>query len=184
MSAVDYFLKLDPIKGESQDDKHKGEIDIYSFSFGAAQHGSFAAGGGGGSGKVKFNDFKIQKSLDAASPKLFLACANGQHFDKAVLTCRKAGKDKQEYLIITFKTLLISSYSVSGGGPGSPHEGGLDNSAARGTQAAAADTAPVEHCTLNFSEVAFSYKTQNPDGTLGGATSGGWNISTQKEVTS
>ena len=32
MSDVDYFLKIDGIKGESQDTKHAGEIEIQSFS--------------------------------------------------------------------------------------------------------------------------------------------------------
>ena len=46
MSAVDYFLKIDGIQGESRDERHKDEIDIESFSWGETQSGSFAAGGG------------------------------------------------------------------------------------------------------------------------------------------
>ena len=34
MAAVDYFLKIDGIQGESRDDRHKDEIDIESFSWG------------------------------------------------------------------------------------------------------------------------------------------------------
>ena len=34
--AVDYFLKIDGIEGESQDAKHKGEIEVESFGWGAA----------------------------------------------------------------------------------------------------------------------------------------------------
>ena len=32
--AVDYFLKIDGIDGESQDDKHKDWIEVLSFSWG------------------------------------------------------------------------------------------------------------------------------------------------------
>ncbi len=32
--AVDYFLKIDGIAGESTDDKHKEWIDVLSFSWG------------------------------------------------------------------------------------------------------------------------------------------------------
>ena len=34
--AVDIFLKLGDIKGESTDDKHKNEIEVLSFSWGIA----------------------------------------------------------------------------------------------------------------------------------------------------
>ena len=37
MAAIDYFLKLDGISGESKDSKHKGEIEVLSFSFGETQ---------------------------------------------------------------------------------------------------------------------------------------------------
>ena len=57
MAAVDYFLKIDGIQGESKADKHKDEIDIESFSWGETQSGTFAVGGGGGSGKISMQDF-------------------------------------------------------------------------------------------------------------------------------
>ena len=37
MAAFDYFLKLDGIPGESIDAKHKGEIDVLSWSWGESQ---------------------------------------------------------------------------------------------------------------------------------------------------
>ena len=46
MAAVDYFLKIDGLDGESRDSKHKGEIEISSFSWGMSQQGSGAAGSG------------------------------------------------------------------------------------------------------------------------------------------
>ena len=45
--AIDYFLKIKGIQGESKDAKHTNEIDIHSFSWGASQPGSFAHGSGG-----------------------------------------------------------------------------------------------------------------------------------------
>ena len=38
--AVDYFLKIDGIEGESKDSKHAKEIDLLSWSWGASQTGS------------------------------------------------------------------------------------------------------------------------------------------------
>src|SRR5450759_933279 len=88
--AVDYFLKIDGIKGESHDSKHKDEIDLVSWSWGETQTGSHAAGGGGGSGKVSMQDFHFVMHANLASPKLLLACANGEHIKEASLVCRKA----------------------------------------------------------------------------------------------
>src|SRR4051794_1035038 len=105
MAAVDFFLKIEGIEGESSDSKHKGEIDLVSWGWGAKQSGTFQYGGGGGAGKVTFEDFHFVMKSNKASPKLMLACATGEHIKKAELTCRKAGKEQQEYLKVKFETL-------------------------------------------------------------------------------
>lgn len=150
MGAVDFFLKIDDIKGESSDSKHKDEIDVYSWSWGATQTGSSAHGGGAGTGKVSMNDFHFTMKANNASSPLFLACANGQHFKKADLTCRKAGKGQQEYLKIKLSDVIVSSYQVGG----SSHS----------------DELPVDQISLNFSKIEFGYAKQKPDGSLDGMT--------------
>jgi type VI secretion system secreted protein Hcp len=114
MALVDYFLKIDGIAGESQDAKHKGEIEIESFSWGVSQTGAHAAGGGGGAGKVHFHDLTITKTVDKASPNLFLKCASGEHIKQAVLTVRKAGERQEDFLRVTFSDVLISSFQDGG----------------------------------------------------------------------
>jgi type VI secretion system secreted protein Hcp len=146
--AVDYFLKIDNIPGESQDKTHKAEIEIESWHWGATQTGTASRGGGLGAGKVEMSDFSLVKSIDKSSPLLMLACASGEHIKSSVLVCRKAGKDQQEYLKITFSDMIVSSYQTSGS-PGNP--------------------LPVETVSLNFSKVEISYKEQKADGNLGGA---------------
>ena len=69
------FLKLDGIEGESTDSKHKGEIDLESWSWGESQSGGHSAGGGGGAGKVSMQDFHFVMKINKASPKLMLSCA-------------------------------------------------------------------------------------------------------------
>ena len=114
---VDYFLKIDGIQGESPDKTHKSEIEIESFSWGATPDaGTASHGGGGGAGKVQMQDFHFVMNVNKASPKLMLACAQGEHIKSAILTCRKAGKEQQEYLKVTFSDLLVSSYQTSGSG--------------------------------------------------------------------
>ncbi|HEX9406572.1 MAG TPA: type VI secretion system tube protein Hcp [Thermoanaerobaculia bacterium] len=51
-----------------------------------------------------------------ASPTLMQHCANGRHYDKVVLQCRKAGGDQQPYLVITMSDVLVSSYQTMGDG--------------------------------------------------------------------
>src|SRR5690348_6092500 len=98
--AVDMFLKLDGIKGESLDSKHKDEIQIESFSWGLAQTGTMSAGMGGGAGKVNVHDISVTKYVDKSSPELMLACCNGKHIPSGLLTVRKAGEKPLEYLKI------------------------------------------------------------------------------------
>lgn len=143
--AVDYFLKIDGIPGESMDAKHKNEIDLESWSWGETNSGSHAGGGGGGAGKVNMSDFAFTMKINKASPKLFLACATGQHIKEALLTCRKAGKEQQEYLKIKFNDLLISSFQTGG---------------------SSGDVIPTESISFNFSKIEYSYASQKPDGSL------------------
>ncbi|MGH8022068.1 MAG: Hcp family type VI secretion system effector [Limisphaerales bacterium] len=144
--AVDIFLKLDTIKAEAQDKKHKDEIDVLSFSWGMTNSGTAHAGGGGGAGKVNVQDMTVSKYVDASSPALMLACCNGQHFSSALLTVRKAGKTPLEYLKITMTQVLITS--VSGAG-------------------ASNDDRLKENITLNFAKVQVDYTPQKNDGTAG-----------------
>ena len=111
--AVDYFLKLDGIPGESTDAKHKDEIDVLAFSWGVS-HPKASGPGGGGAGKAVFEDLLVVAHTSKASPKLWLACASGQHIKSAILTCRKPGKAPLEFLKITLTDVLISSYEIDG----------------------------------------------------------------------
>ena len=83
--AVDYFLKIDGVPGESADAKHKGEIQLESFSWGETNPGGGGMGGGGGAGKVQMQDLVVTMLVSKASPKLMLACATGKHYKEAVL---------------------------------------------------------------------------------------------------
>src|SRR5262245_13808317 len=113
--AVDMFLKLDGIKGESKDDKHKDEIHIESFSWGVSQTGAHATGGGG-AGKVAVHDISVTKFLDASSASLMLHCCNGKHIPNGLITVRKAGEKPLEYLKIKLTDILISSVQHAGHG--------------------------------------------------------------------
>ncbi len=80
--AVDMFLKLDGVTGESADSKHKNEIDILSWSWGASQSGTTHMGSGGGGGKVSVQDLHLTKYLDKSSPTLFKDRNGRNHRDQ------------------------------------------------------------------------------------------------------
>src|SRR6476660_2723852 len=96
--AVDMFIKIDTVDGESKDSKHKGEIDVLAWSWGMSNSGSAHTGGGAGAGKVNVQDLSFTKYIDKSSPDLMLACCNGKHFPDANLVVRKAGEKPLEYL--------------------------------------------------------------------------------------
>jgi len=158
MAKADYFLKLDGIEGESQDQEHKKEIEIASFSFGASNTGTMAYGGGGGAGKVSIHDMQFTMRHNKASPNLFLACANGKHIPKGIVTVRKQGEKQQEYLKIELEDCLVTSYQVGG------HDSG------------GGDSTPMDSFSLNFAKIKMDYKEQKPDGSLGPAVAAGWDV--------
>jgi len=141
MAAVDYFLKLDGIEGESTDAKHKGELVLESFGWGVSQAAA-GTGGGGGAGKAQFQDLVVVLRTSKASPKLFLACATGQHLKSAVLTARKAGKAPLEFLTITLGDVLVSSFQETG----------------------SAGEVPLETVSLRYAKVEIAYRPQSAAG--------------------
>ncbi|WP_276200208.1 type VI secretion system tube protein Hcp [Chelatococcus sp. XZ-Ab1] len=155
MASVDYFLKLDGIKGESHDDKHKEEIDILSFSWGASQSGTAHYGGGAGAGKVQLQDIVFTMRMNKASPTLYLKCAKGEHIPKGKLTVRKAGGKQEEYLVYEFEDIIISSINTAG------HD-------------SAESSIPMEQLALNFAKVKMTYKEQKADGSLGAPVEFKW----------
>jgi type VI secretion system secreted protein Hcp len=161
MAAIDYFLKIDGIEGESQDATHKGEIDLESWSWGETQsHPPGGGGGGGAAGKVTMTDFHFTTRLSQASPKLFLKCAEGSHIKAAWLTAhRAAGKAADYFLKWTFSDLLISSY-----------------------QTGAAQDVPVDQVSFNFAKIEVEYKPQKPDGSFAGSIKAGWDAKTNKKL--
>ena len=153
--AMDMFIKIGELKGESRDKVHKDEIDVLAWSWGISNSGSAQVGGGAGAGKCNVQDLSFTKYLDKATPDLMLAACNGKHFDKAVVTVRKAGENPLEYLQITMEDLIITSLSTGG-------SGGEDRL--------------TENVTLNFAQVKVNYKEQTPTGGVGDKPEMGWNV--------
>jgi type VI secretion system secreted protein Hcp len=159
--AVDYFLKIDGVSGESGDAKHKGEIQLESFSWGETNLGGGGPGGGGGAGKVQMQDLVVTMVVSKASPKLMLSCATGKHHKEAVLTARRTGKAQQEFLVFKFKDVVVTSYQTGG--------------------SAQADV-PVDQASLGFSTIQLEYRPQKADGSLDTPVKAGWDLKQNKPL--
>jgi type VI secretion system secreted protein Hcp len=153
--AVDMFIKIDTVDGESRDKVHKKEIDVLAWSWGISNSGSAHVGGGAGAGKANIQDISFTKWVDSATPKLALACCDGKHFANATLVVRKAGEKPVEYLKIKIEEVLITSISTGG-------SGGEDRL--------------TENVTLNFAKVSLDYVPQDEKGAAGTAIPMAWSI--------
>ncbi len=136
----DIFLELADIEGESQDSKHRNEIDLLAAGFGAKATFS-RTGGGSGSGKTNFGPLCITKLLDKSTPKLLDALAKGKHIESALVTFRKAGSAPVEFLKYKLEDLIVTSYSVGSG-----------------------DSRPYESCSLEYSKIHLEYVEQDDKG--------------------
>ena len=160
--AVDMFIKIGDVAGESRDSKHAGEIDVLAWNWGMSNSGSAHVGGGAGAGKANFQDISLTKYVDKASPNLMMSCATGKHYPEAKLVVRKAGGEQMEYILITMKEVMVTSVSTGG-------SGGEDRL--------------TENVSLNFAEVKVEYQAQKADGSKdGGTINFAYNIAENKKV--
>lgn len=159
--AVDMFLKLEGIEGEAQDDKHKKEIDILAWSWGASQSGTTHMGAGGGGGKANIQDLSVTKYIDSASHMLLQRCFDGKHITEGTLVVRKAGGTPLEYYTLKIEDIMVTSVSTGG-------SGGEDRL--------------TENVTLNFSKCNLVYKPQKEDGSADADKKAGWDIAENKTL--
>ena len=153
--AVDMFIKIDGVKGESRDKTHKDEIDVLAWSWGISQSGTAHIGGGAGAGKVSVQDVRFTKFVDLSSTELLVACCDGKHFKEANLTVRKAGENPVEYIKIKMEEVIITAIATGG-------SGGEDRL--------------TENVTLNFAKVGVEYTSQDEKGAAKDTKNMTWNI--------
>jgi type VI secretion system secreted protein Hcp len=143
--AVDFFLKLDSIDGESVADGHKDEIQLLSFSWGGHNVSSVAGTGGSGAGKVDLQDLSVTKYLDKATTPLFKALCSGTHIKTGTLTGVKTGTGGggKPFLTLSLKELFVTSQQISG-----------------------SSEIPMESLSFSYNEMKSEYSTQNEQGIL------------------
>jgi type VI secretion system secreted protein Hcp len=141
--AVDYFLKLDGIEGESADSNHKNEIQLMSWSWGASQVSSVAGTGGSGAGKADLSDFSLMTYFDKATPKFFKSIGAGTHIASGTLSAVKSGAQGKPYLKVDFAEIFVTSLQISG-----------------------SSEVPTAAISFTYNEIKIDYSVQDEKGNL------------------
>jgi type VI secretion system secreted protein Hcp len=162
--AVDMFLKLEGVPGESKDQKLSDHIEILSFSWGVTQQGAYGTGTGGGAGKAHIQEPAFTHFVDKASTVLLQMCVSGKHIAKGEFIARRAGAagQPQHYMNVKFDDLIVSSVQLSG------HHGGDDRM--------------TESFTLNFRRFEVVYTTQDNRGVAQPSNPVKWDLQKNAEV--
>lgn len=159
--AVDMFIKIGDVKGESKDPEHTEEIDVLAWSWAISQAGNGVTETGGGADRVHMQDLSVTKHLDKSSPVLLEMCCKATRIPTATLVVRTAGAKRIEFLTITLVDALVSSVSTGGRG---------------------GDERLTENVTLGFRKVAFSYRSlQDGEASTGGVVRMGWDLERNDE---
>ena len=160
--AIDVYLQIDGIKGESQDDKHKDWIECTTVAWGVSQPRSATASTGGGhtAERCEHQEIALTKLADLASPILLQTCSAGKTIPKAKLEFMRADGqgERIKYFEIELENVLI---------------GGISPSVAEGSII-------QEAVGLKFSKIKWKYTQQKVTGGSGGNTSGGWDLAANK----
>jgi type VI secretion system secreted protein Hcp len=162
--AIDVYLHIDGIKGESADDRHKDWIECKSVSWAVEQPRSATSSTGGGhtAERCEHRDVVITKLADLASPILLQTCAAGRTIPKAKLEFMRADAqgERVKYFEIELDNVLIGAVSPS------VSEGDI----------------LTEEVGMKFSKVRWKYTKQRISGGVGGNTSGGWDLAANRIV--
>lgn len=160
--AIDVYLQIDGIKGESTDDKHKDWIECTSVNWGVSQPRSATASTGGGhtAERCVHEEVEFTKLADLASPILLQTCSAGKTIPKAKLEFMRADGqgERIKYFEIELENVLIGSVMPK------VVEGSIIQ----------------ETVGLKFSKIKWKYTQQKVTGGAGGNTSGGWDLATNK----
>jgi len=160
--AIDVYLQIDGIKGESQDDKHKVWIECASVNWGLIQPRSATASTGGGhtAERVELEEVTFSKMADLSSPILMQTCAMGKTIPKAKFEFMRADGNGNpiKYFEIELDNVLIGAISP-----------GIE-----------AGAILQEHVSLKFSKVKWKYTQQKIGGGGGGSSVGGWDLAANK----
>lgn len=161
--AIDVYLQIDGIKGESADSAHQGWIEVTGINWGVQQPRSATASTGGGhtAERAELSDISFSKLSDLSSPILLQTCATGKTIPNAKVEFFRADGNgtRVKYFEIELENVLIGMVR--------PHVGGDE-------------TYLSEIVNLKYSKIKWKYSQQKIGGGSAGNTAGGWDLATNK----
>jgi type VI secretion system secreted protein Hcp len=160
--STEWFLRLDPIKGDSTDEHHRGEHVVRGWTWGveAVTSGS-APGSGAGAGRADFDDLSLVVPPGRAVGEIVNACARGQRLPVAVLSGRRVGADRGEFLTITLSDVMVTSTRLSAGDTGGE---------------------PTQAVTLTYGKVEVVTRVQDARGGVAEEVRTSWDVHGNREV--
>lgn len=162
--AIDVYLHIDGIKGESADANHQGWIEVSSAHLGVNQPRSATASTAGGhtAERCEHRSIAITKLADLSSPILMQTCSAGRTIPRAKLEFMRADGqgERIKYYEVELENVLIGSVNQT------VHEGDVLH----------------ESIALKFSKIKWKYTQQKIAGGAAGNTSGGWDLATNRIV--
>jgi len=164
----DAYILIDGVKGQSQDKDHKDWIELISYSQNLEQPINNPTAGTTGrrpQGRAQWEDLKIVKQEDKATPFLAHLCASGNYIKKAELHLMAAGaagaNTRNKFMKILIEDVYVSKYISR-----------LD----------AGTNRPVEEVYLNFGKIKWEY-TPDLVGKTEAAIIKGWDRDTNQDYT-
>lgn len=162
--AIDVYLQLDGIQGESSDSTHQGWIECSWVDWAVTQSrsGCTSSSGGRTSERCELRSVALRKSADLSSPLLLQYCAMGKVIPRARLEFFRAdGRGERiRYYEMDLHSVLVGDVASEA------FEGSLLS----------------EHIGLKFAKAQWLYTKQNVAGGPGGHTIGGWDASTNRKA--
>lgn len=174
--AIDIFLKLDGIDGESTVKGHENETVVLSYEQGIDHAASPLVGGGGAtSGRLTFAGVRFRKALDKGSIPLLLACASGSHIRNARFTFRRAGTSL-DFHKVRLDDVLVT-HIVQRAGAGAQYPLSFDT-----LMTGAASAGFLDELTLSYAKIQWEYQPVGPSGAPGPVVKGGWDLALNKKI--
>ncbi len=159
-----FFMKIDGITGESEDESHKGWLEITEFGQEMAHDieggGTPSAAGGFTTGGATLEVMSFNKAMDRSSVQLFQYCLTAKVIPTIVIEAVRPTEKAEVYFRITLTNSIVASINTTGS------DGEL----------------PTEEGSIAFTTIKWEYTMVKPDGKMGDTFSSTWNRLTNRQT--
>jgi type VI secretion system secreted protein Hcp len=159
--AIDVYLHLEGIKGESSDEGHRGWIECQYLDWRIYQPKSATSSSSGNTAeRCEHSSLAIRKLSDLSTPILLQTCSMGTTMPSGKIELFRADAQggRIKYFELELTNLIVGDVAPE------IYEGEILS----------------EHLSLKYSKVKWRYAQQKVSGGSNGLTAGGWDLSTNR----